>query len=311
MTSTSSDRITAPDGAAPDGAAPDGATLGGFAPGSARAAEGAHALEGAHAAGSGSGPRGDADPAAVAALFADPARSRVLAALADGRSLPASVLADEAGVSAPAASAHLAKLREGGLITMEKSGRHRYYRLAGGHVAAVLEALSGLGPGRPVRSLRAHTHAAALRRARRCYDHLAGRLGVELTAALVERGALRPGDGVPDTRRRAHDPLSSPLPSHPYELGPYAPEVFAAVGVDLDAEICPARPTRRPLLRFCVDWSEQRHHLAGRLGATLLSALLDQEWVRTGTRRRTLTLTDRGRDALGRRLGLDMRDGRD
>ncbi|MEU5835397.1 helix-turn-helix domain-containing protein [Streptomyces diacarni] len=251
-----------------------------------------------------SAPRGEADPATAAALFADPARARALMALADGRSLPASVLADEAGVSAQTASAHLAKLREGGLVTVEKSGRHRYYRLTGPEVATALEALTALALPRPARSLRAHPRATALRRARTCYDHLAGDLGVQVTAALVAADALYPTDAIPDTHRRPHDPLSAPLPAHPYELGTTAKEVFACLGVDLSETATPSCPTRRPLLRFCLDWTEQRHHLAGRLGAALLTALLTQRWLTPGPRPRALVLTPEGARHLAAALPL-------
>lgn len=245
---------------------------------------------------------GEADLAAVGALFADRSRARILLALLDGRALPASVLAAEAGVSAPATSAHLAKLRDGGLIAVERSGRHRYHRLAGAHVAAVIEALAQLAPAEPVTSLRQHSRAAALRTARSCYDHVAGQLGVQLTAALVEHGALRPTDGIPDTRRRAGDPLSAQLKSHPYELGERASDVLARLGVDLDA--LRRQQARRPLLRFCLDWTEQRHHLAGRLGAAIHTALLDSGWVRTTARRRALAVTDEGAAELRERLGI-------
>ena len=162
---------------------------------------------------------GDADLAAAATLIADPARARVLLALADGRALPASGLAAEAGLSAPATTAHLNKLRAGGLIDVQTSGRHRYYRLTGPHVAAVLETLATIAPIRPVRSLRQGTHAAALRAARTCYDHLAGRLGVALTAALLEHEVLTATDGIDATIRRPGDKLAATLPSHPYQLG--------------------------------------------------------------------------------------------
>lgn len=240
--------------------------------------------------------------AAAATLFADPGRARILMALADGRSLAASVLAAEAGLSASATSAHLAKLREGGLITVERSGRHRYHRLAGEQVAIAIEALAVLAPAQPIRSLRQHTRAAALRRARSCYDHLAGRLGVAVTAALVERGALVTTDGTPDTRRRPGDPLSAPLPEHPYQLGPAAQPVLTALGVDLTA--LTAAPSSRPLLRFCLDWSEQRHHLAGRLGAAVLAAMLDHGWVTRSSRGRVLGLSTPGAHQLQLHLGL-------
>lgn len=243
---------------------------------------------------------GDADLAAAAKLFAEPARARVLLALADGRSLPASVLAAEAGVSASAISAHLTRLLDAGLVDVEPSGRHRYYRLRDQRVAAAVEALAALAPTRPVRSLRAHSRAAALREARTCYDHLAGRAGTMLTAGLLARDALASNDGVNDNRRRDSDPLSSRLLTHPYRLGPTATAEFARLGVDLDA-LASVR-TSRPLLGFCLDWSEQRHHLAGRLGAAVLTALREHDWLRAGRRARTVEVTDAGHDQLAHLL---------
>src|SRR2546423_111342 len=131
--------------------------------------------------------RGDADIAKIGALVADPARARILLALGDGRALAASVLADEAGVAASTASAHLGKLLDGGLLAVERHGRHRYYRVAGPQVAELIEALARLAPASPVRSLRQGTKAQAVRYARTCYDHLAGRLGTGLMEALLQR----------------------------------------------------------------------------------------------------------------------------
>ncbi|MEQ0561159.1 metalloregulator ArsR/SmtB family transcription factor [Amycolatopsis sp. NEAU-NG30] len=241
---------------------------------------------------------GDADIARTAALFADPARVRVLCALGDGRALAASVLAAEAGLSAQGVSAHLAKLREAGLVVAEKSGRHRFYRLAGPDTAELLETLARFSPPRPVTSLREGTRAQALRTARTCYDHLAGRLGVAVTAALLTRGALA---GPADTRRRPGDRISAPLREHPYTLGPAAAPVFGELGVDLDA----VAAGRRPLLKFCLDWSEQRHHLAGALGAAVATRFLDAGWVRPRTEgHRALRLTEEGTQALETHLGV-------
>lgn len=248
---------------------------------------------------------GDADIAQVALLFSEPARARVLMALADGRALPASVLADEAGVSAPTMSAHLARLREAGLVQVEPSGRHRYYRLTDHRVMDALESMARLAPTRPVTSLREGTRAAALRRARTCYDHLAGRLGVDLMAGLVETGALVTVDGDTSTRRRAEDPISAMVPRgrEPYRLGPQADPVFARLGVDLAALQEHSRRSRRPVLRCCVDWTEQRHHLAGLLGARLCEALTAAGMVRRLPRQRAVRLTDTGRDTLTDVLG--------
>ena len=216
-------------------------------------------------------PAAAADIAPAAALFADRTRDRIVSALVDGRALPASVIAAEAGVSASTTSEHLSRLVAGGVLLVERSGRHRYYRLAGPEVAAAVEALAAISPQPPVRSLREATRAGALRRARTCYDHLAGRLGVEITAALVDRQALVRTDGRPGTLRGAGDRLAAPVREHPYDLGPAAAAVFGGLGVHLDELL--ARPrTARPLLKFCVDWSEQRHHLAGALGAARLAA---------------------------------------
>lgn len=245
--------------------------------------------------------QGDADIARTAALFADPARVRVLVALADGRALAASVLASEAGLSAQGTSAHLAKLRDAGLVVAERSGRHRFYRLAGPHVGEVLETLARFSPPQPVTSLKAGTRAEALRFARTCYDHLAGRLGVAVMAALCEQGALAAIDGLPTTERRPDDRLSAPLATHPYVLGPKAGQVFGELDVDLDA----VARRRRPLLRFCLDWSEQRHHLAGALGAELADAFVRSGWLEPRTPgNRAVRLTGTGQHQLRDRLGV-------
>jgi DNA-binding transcriptional ArsR family regulator len=243
----------------------------------------------------GMGTYGDADVARVAVLFGEPSRARMLMALGDGRSLPASVLAAEAGLSAPATSAHLAQLRDAGLVDVEPSGRHRYYRLAGPEVAAVLEAMAQVAPAQPVTSLRQGTRASALRSARTCYDHLAGRLGVQITAGLLRLGALEAADGIASTHRREGDPLSAPLPEHPYRLGPAASAVFADLGVPLEHL---GGGSRRPLLRFCVDWTEQSHHLAGRLGAAVCSAAVEQGWIERKPHQRGVRITDAGAKAF-------------
>jgi DNA-binding transcriptional ArsR family regulator len=246
---------------------------------------------------------GEVDIAAVATLFADRTRARVLTALADGRALPASTLAAEAGVSPQATSAQLARLTRAGLVTAERSGRHRFYRLASDRVATILEALAAAAPVQPVRSLRQGTRAGALRRARTCYDHLAGQLGCQITGALVDAGALVTTDGVGGTGRRAGERLSAPLAAHPYGLGPRAREVLSGLGVDAAVLDGPGTG-RRPLLRFCLDWTEQRHHLAGALGAALLTAVEDAGWVARRPRDRALRVTPLGRDRLRGALGV-------
>jgi len=134
--------------------------------------------------------------AAAAALIGEPARAAVLSALTEEAALPASELAARARVAPSTTSGHLAKLAAGGLIVGERRGRHRYFRLADPAVAAAIEALSAIAPEKPVRSLRDATVGEAVRYARTCYDHLAGRLAVELTAALEREHVLvHDGDG--------------------------------------------------------------------------------------------------------------------
>lgn len=141
--------------------------------------------------------QGEPDIAGVASAFADPRRARVLMALADGRALPAGRLAQEAGVSASTISNHLAVLLNHELVAVEHQGRHRYYRLATDDVEGVLEALARLAPRTPITSLRGHTRAHAVRRARTCYRHLAGQAGVDLFQRFIAAGWITGGDGLP------------------------------------------------------------------------------------------------------------------
>jgi DNA-binding transcriptional ArsR family regulator len=150
---------------------------------------------------------GETDLAAVGALLGEPARAKVLLALGDGRSLAAGALAAEAGVAGCSASHHLARLVDASLIAVEERGRHRYFSLAGPHVAELIEAVARVAPTRPVTSLPEGTRSHALRYARRCYDHLAGRLAVAVSEGLCARGMLteeRDPARYVVTARRAH-----------------------------------------------------------------------------------------------------------
>jgi DNA-binding transcriptional ArsR family regulator len=247
---------------------------------------------------------GDADISVPAGLLANPSRARVLLALADGRALPATVLAAEAGVSASTASEHLVKLVDGGMLAVERHGRHRYYRIASPRVIAAVEALAQLAPSAPVRSLRQHTRAHALRQGRLCYDHLAGRLGVALMRALIDRGAIAGGDGDHHPDHAVSDRLSAPGHDIDYRLTDEGADVVGQFGVDVDA----LARRRRPLVRYCLDWTEQRHHLAGGLGAAIADRLLELGWVRRAPHHRAVTLTDEGADALGAALGVRLDD---
>jgi DNA-binding transcriptional ArsR family regulator len=236
---------------------------------------------------------GDADVAALAAVIGEPARAKILLTLTDGRALPATVLAGEAGVAPSTASSHLACLLEAGLITCHPQGRHRYYRLAGPQVGELLEALARLSPPAPVRSLREGTRAAALRAARTCYDHLAGRLGVEIFGRMIARGDVVGGDGRHYLDQAVHDRFSAEGHDLAYRLTDSGEARLAEFGVRLPIATDGAVP-----LRYCVDWTEQQHHLSGAVGRALTARLLDLAWLRRAPRGRAVHLTDAGRSGL-------------
>src|SRR6202162_5420644 len=197
------------------------------------------------------------DIAMVAALVGDPARANMLTALMTGRALTASELAHEAGVTPQTASSHLAKLEAGGLIEQEKQGRHRYYRLTDPDVAGVLECLEGLAARAGHLRVRTGPKEPALRRARVCYDHLAGDLGVQMLDSMKRQKLVR---------KHKHD----------IEL---TAEVrrFLTGALQIDAETL-AHP-RRPVCKACLDWSERRHHLACTLGAALMTRFTELKWA--------------------------------
>jgi DNA-binding transcriptional ArsR family regulator len=234
--------------------------------------------------------------AAVGELLADRARCRMLLALADGRALPASTLADEAGVAPSTASGHLGRLTERGLTEVVATGRYRYYRLAGPEVARLVEVLGRIAPARPVRSLREGTRAHAMRLARRCYDHLAGRLGVAVTDALRERAWIEGSDGTPDPRERRGHQLPGPVDDGAYRLTDTGRAGLTGAGV--------AVPAGLSAVRCCVDWTEQRHHLAGPLATALLARFDADGWLRSTPGHRALKVTDDGVAGLAERFGV-------
>jgi DNA-binding transcriptional ArsR family regulator len=246
------------------------------------------------------GVRGDADVAAIGALLGDRGRCRVLMALNDGRALPATVLAAEADVSPSTASSHLRKLVDAGLLAVEAHGRNRYYRLAGPRVGQLLETLTQLAPAQPIRSLRDGMRAHALRRARTCYDHLAGRLGVELMRAMIARGHLAGGNGVFDpgsARRDGRRGYGRDVDDH---LTPEGRLFLDEFGVTM--------PAKRPLVRYCIDWSEQSHHLAGAVGRGLHDRLGDLGWIRRSKTSRAVHVTEAGHDGLREVFRITLAD---
>lgn len=224
------------------------------------------------------------DIAPIAALIGDSGRSAMLLALLDGREQTASALAARAGLSPQAATAHLKKLAAAGLLLGRAAGRNRLFRLASPEIGHALETLAAIAPPRRTVALSQSTALARLRVARSCYDHLAGRLGVAVTDALVERRALH----------RTHEGL---------ELGRDAERVFSELGVDLEE----ARAQRRGFVRGCLDWTERRHHLAGSAGAALLQQFLLKRWVSRTSADRALRITAHGYAALSDAFGIEER----
>ena len=218
--------------------------------------------------------------ARIAALIGDSARAEVLTALMADRALTATELADIAGVTKQTISAHLAKLLEAGLVAVESQGRHRYFRLADRDVAHLLESLMNVAFRAGAVRLRASPREPALRRARVCYDHLAGEVGVQFYEALVRQGMLQ----------------ATPQGA---AITPAGAQWFAHVGIDTST----LAQQRRMVCRPCLDWSERRHHLGGALGAALLQRLFDGGWALRAQGSRVVHFTPKGELALRLWLG--------
>lgn len=206
----------------------------------------------------------------------------MLLLLLDGRALTAGELARRSRVSPSTASAHLTRLVEGGLLAVERQGRHRYFRLADASVGKALETLATISPPAPVRSLRQSQVGKAIHYARTCYDHLAGQVGVGLTEAMVRAGML--------------------VESGSYELTPAGAERLTALGLDLPT----IRRQSRAFALRCLDWSERRPHLAGALGAALTTRLFELGWIRRTDASRAVQLTELGRLELTRQFELEL-----
>ena len=266
----------------------------------------------------------DVDVVPAAALIAEPTRAAMITALLDDRPLAAGELARLAGVSPATASAHLARLLNGGLVTMIKQGRHRYYQLAGPEVAAAMEALAHLSNGTPVqvRSLRESRDAAALAEARTCYDHLAGRAGVALLEALLAGRILTPATGGGELA--ACGPNGGAHPENGGRAGqagrharaapqaPIRPEAFVVTAdgmatlTSFGLNIGALERTRRRFAGACLDWTERKPHLNGALGAAMTARLLGLGWIERGSRRRAVRVTPAGREGLAATFGWSL-----
>ena len=217
----------------------------------------------------------------VAALIGDHARAEILTALAGGEALTATELAEVAGVTKQTASAHLAKLTAARLTTVESQGRHRYFRLADRDVADLLENLMGVAFRTGAVRVRPSPREPALRKARVCYDHLAGELGVLALDSLKERGRVRATDAG-------------------LQLTVRGEKYCSELGIDLEA----LARERRALCRPCLDWSVRRHHLAGSVGAALLALCFERGWAKRRKDSRVVSFTPAGERAFRARFAL-------
>lgn len=213
--------------------------------------------------------------AEVVSLLAEPSRATILTHLMDGRFHTASELALMTGITPQTASFHLSKLIEGRLITFEKHGRHRYYQLASTDIASLLESFLAISAPPKVRSLRQSTQVQLLREARTCYDHLAGKLGVDLTDALLANQYITTGDTE-------------------FVITPKGETFFTHFGLDLPT----LKRKRRSFSHACLDWSERRHHLGGALGQGLMNHLFDIGWIVRVPSIRAIKVTKRGTTGL-------------
>jgi DNA-binding transcriptional ArsR family regulator len=221
--------------------------------------------------------------AEVASLIGDPARANMLSALKDDRVLTSSELAAIAGVMPSTASGHLQKLMAARLVTVERRGRHRHFRLASRAVADAIEALETLAAKATRRPPARPSRADAARFARSCYDHLAGRLAVALAWSMVTGGDLAVSEGEFTVTDKGRSTLGD-------------------LGIDVGAL---QRASRRRLSRACLDWSEQRPHLGGALGAALFERLCALGWLARQPGTRAVSVTGRGRQEFRRRFGID------
>ncbi|MBB4168043.1 MULTISPECIES: helix-turn-helix transcriptional regulator [unclassified Rhizobium] len=211
------------------------------------------------------------DISQIGALIGDPARANMLTALMGGKALTATELAAAGGITVQTASTHLAKLEAGNLLVQRKQGRHRYFTLADDSVGKFLESIMGFAAGRGHLRHKPGPKEPALRKARICYDHLAGDYGVRMLDSLIARGAIDAfGDGLALTETGESE--------------------LTCIGIDVQA----LKSSRRPLCRSCLDWSERRAHLAGGLGKALLSNFLDKGWARRTAESRSVVFSPEG-----------------
>ena len=221
------------------------------------------------------------DISRIAALIGDLTRSNMLLALMDGRALTASELADAANVTKQTASSHLSKLLDGGLVAREIQGRHHYYRLHGADIADAIETLINAASIRLGKRTRTGPKEPALRKARICYDHLAGELSVKMYDQMLSQKWITTSNGKIKITNRGWNWL----------------ENIGVIEVELPK-------SRRPECKTCLDWSVRRHHLAGKVGKAILDQFIEKKWVRRVDNTRIIAFSPSGELAFQKWLNL-------
>ncbi|MBA3870159.1 MAG: metalloregulator ArsR/SmtB family transcription factor [Anaerolineae bacterium] len=229
--------------------------------------------------------RSEPDLSTIAALIGDPTRAIMLSALLGGQSLPASELAYRSHITAQTASSHLSKLVEGGLLTMQRTGRHHYYQLKNAEVAHLLEALAVVAPPPRVKTQEQSNELSALQLARTCYDHLAGKLGVAVTQSLIEQQLIT-------------------LDETDYQVTAAGSKWLSAWEID-ESQL---HKGRRKFACTCLDWSERRYHVAGAFGASVTTKFFEKGWIARMNGTRAIGITDSGHKGLKEQFGIETRE---
>ncbi|TJY36047.1 ArsR/SmtB family transcription factor [Pontimicrobium aquaticum] len=216
----------------------------------------------------------------IASLIGDKTRSIMLWSLLDGKAYTATELAVSANITRQSASNHLSKLMEAKLILVEKQGRHRYFRLANEKVAQVIESMASLILDEKI-EIKKSAEAKKLAFARTCYDHLAGKLSVEIVTSLMEQKIITLNDNS-------------------FEITDYGKDWFVELGINVES----LKNEKRSFAHKCLDWTERRHHIAGALGAAILKNFLEKDWIRRKQNTREVIVTSLGESMLSEKLKI-------
>lgn len=216
----------------------------------------------------------------IASLIGDKTRSIMLWSLLDGNAYTATELAISANTSRQSVSNHLSKLIGANLVSVEKQGRHRYFRLANEQIAQVIESMASLIPNQIV-EIKKSADAQKLAFARTCYDHLAGKLAIEIVTSLTKQKIII-------------------LNGHLFEVTDFGMEWFEKIGIDIDS----LKEKKRSFAHKCLDWTERKHHIAGALGAAILEKFLEKDWIRRKQNTREIVITALGERKLSSELKI-------